>query len=104
IHFFVNKAIIELALVKTTEASDAQALEVFWAEVDELRDLFKFEFFYAPSAEFHQEIRDELARYNPDWESLPATTPGGFTQLLLALTPLVAHVTLLIYVEAYSVV
>ncbi len=104
IHFFVNKAIIELALVKSTEASEAQALAVFWAEVDELRDLFKFEFFYAPSAEFHREIRAELARYDPDWESLPERTPGGFTQLLLAMTPLVAHVTLLTYVEAYSVV
>ena len=72
--------------------------------MDELRDLFKFEFFYSPTAEFHQEIRDELARYHPDWESLPARTPGGFTQLLLGMTPVVAHVTLLTYVEAYSVV
>ena len=104
IHFFVNKAIIELALVKSTEGPDADALATFWAEVDELRDLFKFEFFYAPSAEFHQEIREELARYHPDWESLPASTPGGFTQLLLGMTPVVAHVTLLTYVEAYSVV
>ncbi|MAA88120.1 MAG: glycerol-3-phosphate acyltransferase [Haliea sp.] len=104
IHFFVNKAIIELALVKSTEGTDADALATFWAEVDELRDLFKFEFFYAPSAEFHQEIREELARYHPDWESLPASTPGGFTQLLLGMTPVVAHVTLLTYVEAYSVV
>jgi len=104
IHFFVNKAIIELALVKSTEGKDADALATFWAEVDELRDLFKFEFFYSPTAEFHQEIRDELARYHPDWESLPANTPGGFTQLLLGMTPVVAHVTLLTYVEAYSVV
>jgi glycerol-3-phosphate O-acyltransferase len=104
IHFFVNKAIIELALVKSTEGKDVDALATFWTEVDELRDLFKFEFFYAPSAEFHQEIREELARYHPDWESLPATTPGGFTQLLLGMTPVVAHVTLLTYVEAYSVV
>ena len=104
IHFFVNKAIIELALVKTTEGKDSDALATFWAEVDELRDLFKFEFFYAPTADFHQEIRAELARYHPDWESLPATTPGGFTQLLLGMTPVVAHVTLLTYVEAYSVV
>ncbi|QIB65369.1 glycerol-3-phosphate 1-O-acyltransferase [Kineobactrum salinum] len=104
IHFFVNKAIIELALVKSTETDDAVALDVFWAEVDELRDLFKFEFFYAPRAQFHREIRAELARYQPDWETLPAQGSGGFTQLLLGMTPLVAHVTLLTYAEAYSVV
>lgn len=104
IHFFVNKAIIELALVKSTETDEARALEVFWAEVDELRDLFKFEFFYAPTNQFHREIRAELARYQPDWETPPTQGSGGFTQLLLGMTPLVAHVTLLTYAEAYSVV
>ncbi|HEY7774969.1 MAG TPA: glycerol-3-phosphate acyltransferase, partial [Kineobactrum sp.] len=104
IHFFINKAIIELALVKGTEADSDNPTEMFWAEVDELRDLFKFEFFYAPTTQFHQEIRDELERYNPQWENLVARGPGGFTQLLLGMTPLVAHVSLLTYAEAYSVV
>ncbi|PLW83690.1 glycerol-3-phosphate acyltransferase [Kineobactrum sediminis] len=104
IHFFINKAIIELALVKGTEADSGDPAQMFWAEVDELRDLFKFEFFYAPTTQFHQEIRDELERYNPQWESLIARGPGGFTQLLLGMTPLVAHVSLLTYAEAYSVV
>ena len=38
--------------------------------MDRLRDLFKFEFFYAPTEEFHQQIRAELARYAPNWEAL----------------------------------
>ena len=42
IHFFVNKAIIELALLKASENEGPDALNVFWAEVDQLRDLFKF--------------------------------------------------------------
>ena len=70
IHFFVNKAIIELALLKTSETEGAAALEVFWSEVDQLRDLFKFEFFYAPTEQFHQQIREELARYAENWEEL----------------------------------
>ncbi len=57
IHFFVNKAIIELALLKASENEGPDALDVFWTEVDQLRDLFKFEFFYAPTEEFHQQIR-----------------------------------------------
>ena len=72
IHFFVNKAIIELALLKASENEGADALDVFWAEVDQLRDLFKFEFFYAPTEEFHQQIREELERYDENWESLLA--------------------------------
>jgi glycerol-3-phosphate O-acyltransferase len=104
IHFFVNKAIIELALLKASENEGSGALEVFWSEVDQLRDLFKFEFFYAPTEEFHQQIRDELDRYGADWESLLAQGAAGFGQMLNAMAPLVSHVTLLTYAEAYSVV
>jgi glycerol-3-phosphate O-acyltransferase len=104
IHFFVNKAIVELALIKATDSEASNALEVFWNEVDHLRDLFKFEFFYKPSEEFRQEIRDELARYHSDWESLISQGPGGLGQMLDNMMPMVAHVTLLTYAEAYSVV
>jgi glycerol-3-phosphate O-acyltransferase len=104
IHFFVNKAIIELALLKASENEGAGALDVFWAEVDQLRDLFKFEFFYAPTEQFHQQIREELDRYDEDWQTLLSQGVLGFGQLLNRMTPLVSHITLLIYTEAYSVV
>ncbi|QFU77286.1 glycerol-3-phosphate 1-O-acyltransferase [Halioglobus maricola] len=104
IHFFVNKAIIELALVKASENQEGEAVSVFWNEVDQLRDLFKFEFFYAPTEEFHQQIRDELAHYSDDWETLLNQGAAGFGTLLQNMAPLVAHVTLLTYAEAYSVV
>ena len=104
IHFFVNKAIIELALLKASEKEGNDALARFWAEVDYLRDLFKFEFFYAPTEEFHREICEELARYDENWESLLSQGATGFMQLLYTLTPVVAHTALLTYAEAYSVV
>jgi glycerol-3-phosphate O-acyltransferase len=104
IHFFVNKAIIELALLKASENEGPNALDVFWTEVDQLRDLFKFEFFYAPTEEFHQQVREELDRYDRDWPTLLSQGTVGFGQLLNRMTPLVSHVTLLIYTEAYSVV
>lgn len=104
IHFFVNKAIIELALLKASENEGPGALEVFWSEVDQLRDLFKFEFFYAPTEEFHQQIREELDRYHKDWHILLSQGTLGFGQMLNQMIPLVSHVTLLIYTEAYSVV
>jgi glycerol-3-phosphate O-acyltransferase len=104
IHFFVNKAIVELALLKTSETEGSGAVEVFWAEVDKLRDLFKFEFFYAPTEEFHQQIRGELARYARNWEELLQQGPSGFMQLQSNMLLLVSHVTLLTYAEAYSIV
>jgi glycerol-3-phosphate O-acyltransferase len=104
IHFFVHKAIAELALLKASESGGADALDVFWSEVDELRDLFKFEFFYAPSDEFHQQIRQEMDHYHKDWENLLAEGATGFSKMLDTMAPVIAHVTLLTYAEAYSVV
>lgn len=104
IHFFVNKAIIELALLKALETPAGDALGVFWDEVDHLRDLFKFEFFYAPTEEFHQQIREEMLRHDADWEQVMASGASGTGHLLRTMIPLVAHVTLLTYAEAYLVV
>ena len=104
IHFFVNKAIVELALIKASESEGAAALKSFWAEVEQLRDLFKFEFFYAPSEAFRDQIREELARCHEDWETLIGQGPAGLGQIADQLHPMVAHVTLLTYAEAYSVV
>ncbi|MFV0277280.1 MAG: 1-acyl-sn-glycerol-3-phosphate acyltransferase, partial [Parahaliea sp.] len=69
IHFFVNKAMIELALVKASEDTRNDPLSTFWDEVDSLRDLFKFEFFYSPTVEFHRQVHQELERYDVDWEN-----------------------------------
>ncbi len=104
IHFFVNKAIIELAVVKVNESPGDNLQREFWTEVDRLRDLFKFEFFYSPSEMFHAEIRAELDRSVPQWESLLGAGPVALVQLLEGLSPLVAHNALLIYVEAYRIV
>ena len=104
IHFFVNKAIIELALVKASETEGVEALDVFWAEAGYLRDLFKFEFFYAPSEEFQQELRTDLDRYDSNWHALMSQGSVGALQLLNSMSPLVSHATLLTYAEAYSIV
>ncbi len=104
IHFFVNKAIIELSLIKASESEGDGALEVFWAEVEYLRDLFKFEFFYAPSEEFQRDIRTDLDSYDSNWEALIGQGSVGALQLLKSMLPLVSHATLLTYAEAYSVV
>ena len=104
IHFFVNKAIIELAALKASEQEAPDAVDLFWQEVDHLRDLFKFEFFYSPTEQFHREIREELDRSGVNWEELLTQGPAGFQMLLPSMVPLVCHVTLLTYAEAYVVV
>lgn len=103
IHHFVSKAIAELALLGAS-ASKRAPLQAFWHEVDRLRDVFKFEFFYAPRDEFHTEVDLELSRYANDWQQTLASDADYANRLLREFRPLVAHATLTQFVEAYYVV
>jgi len=104
VHYFVNKAITELCLVAVAEQeeSDEPPLDIFWREVDELRDLLKFEFFYPPSEIFRDEITTELTAVSLDWAEELERGARGARKLLLLMTPQVAHMTLQMFLEAYA--
>jgi glycerol-3-phosphate O-acyltransferase len=104
IHHFVNKAILEVALLKASDAPEGEALDVFWEETLNLRDYFKFEFFYPPRKKFKKQLRAELERCDPHWQQRLETGGPETLQLINRMYPLVAHATLLPFVEAYSVV
>ncbi|MAT91960.1 MAG: glycerol-3-phosphate acyltransferase [Halioglobus sp.] len=103
IHHFVNKAIAELALMAVASQPGGGAA-AFWEEAESLRDLYKFEFFYAPTDEFRDQVRTELCRYRRDWESRLDADAGFAQKFLATLTPLVAHTVLISFTEAYRVV
>ncbi|MCI5044247.1 MAG: 1-acyl-sn-glycerol-3-phosphate acyltransferase [Aquisalinus sp.] len=103
VHHFVTAAIAELALAKAAEATPGHVANHFWDEALGLRDLFKFEFFYAPTEQFRDEISAELAHHDANWE---AQLNGGGTnaeKLLETISPLFAHGALKPYIEGYSV-
>jgi len=102
IHYFLNKAIAELALMRMSQL-ELTGAEAFWEEAERLRDYFKFEFFYAPRDEFRRAINEELSRYQPAWEAALAE-PGMAQALFGRLQPRMAHSALLPFVEAYRVV
>ncbi len=104
IHYFVNKAITELALAKANDAHDEPAAEVFWEEAERVRDLMKFEFFYSPLPQFREELKGELSDIEGQWESVLAEGSTAISQMLATAQPFVAHATLLHFIEAYSVV
>ena len=101
VHHFVPKAITEMALLNAAY-SDGDPQSTFWIEADRLRDLFKFEFFYAPTDEFHRDIRKELSFFDKDWESKLDTRDQALN-LLREMKPLIAHATIKPYVEAYRI-
>ena len=103
IHFFVNAAIAELAAIKASESSAEDALSVFWEEAMALRDLLKFEFFFAEKEEFRNEIRTELTRQSVKWEE--ALKKGGSTsrKLVQSFKPFTSHRILRPFLESYRV-
>lgn len=104
IHHFVNKAILELALLAAADAAPESAGDAFWAETERLRDFFKFEFFYPEKAAFRKQLEEELGRVGPDWAGRLGQGGAEILALLDEQRPLVAHASLLPFIEAYSVV
>jgi glycerol-3-phosphate O-acyltransferase len=60
IHWFVNRAILELALLWTSHQEPADPELTGWAEAPRIRDLLKFEFFFPDRDTFEAELRAEL--------------------------------------------
>jgi glycerol-3-phosphate O-acyltransferase len=104
IHHFVNRAILELALLKASDAPQEESATAFWAETLRLRDFFKFEFFYPSKSRFKKQLRAELERTDPLWEQKLQAGQQEILPMLRGMRPLLAHATLLPFVEAYSVV
>lgn len=103
-HFFVNGAIAEMALLAAAESADAGAVAVFWDEAFRLRDLLKFEFFFADKETFRGELTDEIALHDADWVTEVAKGPAAIQALVRRFKPLSAHRVLLPFLEAYRVV
>ena len=104
IHFFVDTAIAELALLRAGEVDDGDRRAEFWAEVMRLRDLLKFEFFFSEKMIFQGEIRRELAFHAPRWEDENLADGDSVRELLGRIRPLNAHRFLRSFLESYAVV
>lgn len=104
IHHFVNRAIVELALLAASRGPvGSDPVDVAWADALALRDLLKFEFFFPPKRRFSDEITAETALVDPDWR-VGVQEPGAATALLAGTRFLAAPRTLRSFVDAQWVV
>ncbi len=101
IHFFVNPAIAELALLRAGEAEVSDGAARFWDAVMELRDLLKFEFFFSEKELFRGEIARELALNDRDWERSLRSGSDSIRTLLSSFNPFHADRVLRPFLEAY---
>jgi len=104
IHFFVNGAIAELALLRAAEEGVRERAAEFWEEAMRLRDLLKFEFFFAEKDVYRRELRAELTLHAADWEEAFAGGPEAINALVRRIRPFNAHRILKPFLEGYRVV
>jgi glycerol-3-phosphate O-acyltransferase len=111
IHFFINGAIGEIAGLAAAEAEDldseGRAVDreaVFWEAAFGLRDLLKFEFFFAPKAQFRVELEDEMTLHDSDWKTRVASGSAGAREFVRRIRPFNAHRVLRPFLEGYQVV
>lgn len=104
VHHFVVSAFVEVALLRITEQPGDAAELAFWVEVLRLRDLFKFEFFFARKDAFEQQMKVELELLDNRWEDLFTRNSAAVVSTLEKQRLLVAHGVLSPFVDAYRVV
>jgi glycerol-3-phosphate O-acyltransferase len=102
IHAFLETSITELAVAYAAR-TEGDRLAAFWDQVARLRDLLKFDFYFADSAAFREHIAAEMAGHD-DWEAQVAAGGDEIDRLLHDKRPLMAHAMLRPFFEAYEIV
>lgn len=119
VHWFVNRAILELSILAAVTADAdppphtepdpddpaAGPLNAGWDEAFDLRDQLKFDFFFPERGEFAEQLTAEMLLVDPDWRSRPRSTRGR--EMLGMLTSsgfMMAHRVLRSFFEAQLVV
>jgi glycerol-3-phosphate O-acyltransferase len=99
-HFFLSAALAEIGLATCALGIDTPNAQLLEREVLGLRDLYKFEFFYKPTAEFLQEVQLEAGQRYPNW----ASGEHSLQKLLRDKPPRFGHAILRSITESYLII
>jgi glycerol-3-phosphate O-acyltransferase len=104
VHVLLVRAIGELALLSIVRTPGSTA-RTGWEEALALRELLKFDFFFAAREEFADELWDEVAIIADDrFERGAEISPVDAQEWLSRASPLIAHLVLRPFIDAYRVV
>ncbi|MDQ4118174.1 MAG: glycerol-3-phosphate 1-O-acyltransferase [Actinomycetota bacterium] len=107
LHHLLNRALTEVALLRVGDMPDGTPGDVLveraWGELNRLRDLLKFEFFFSDRREFREEALGEVELMDPDWPRRTAR-PVDARAILRRVPLLVAPGTLRSFLDAQLVV
>ncbi|WP_293389330.1 1-acyl-sn-glycerol-3-phosphate acyltransferase [Nevskia sp.] len=103
LHWFINRAILELAMWKAARSGADDLVKAGKQETLALRDLLKFEFIFSDRAGFRDELLTESDLFDPEWRQRLATAEQRLA--MIAEAPfLIAPTVLPTFLEAHFVV
>ncbi len=102
-HYFINRAIVEVAAVRAAEEAASNVTRAMWTHSLALRDLLKYEFFFPTKRAFSEALGAEVVMVKPDWEEGLGTLED-VTEGLADSRVLIAHRVIGPFLEAYAVV
>jgi glycerol-3-phosphate O-acyltransferase len=104
VHWFVNRAIAELAILAAVQGGTQGSADRLWEAAYRLRDLLKFEFFFPERTEFRATIMAELRLVDPRWPDEAADVDTGVLTALAGSGFIMAHRALRSFFDAQLVV
>lgn len=99
IHYFLNSALAETALATLVNGVVENPEEAYQQQLQNLRDLLKFEFFFSATGRFRAEAGHYLESRFPDWQDALRRGKSPFETA----PPLFGHSILRSFIEAYFV-
>lgn len=105
IHWFVDRAIVELALMRAAEEPEgADVVEVAWDEAFRVRDLLKFDFFFADREQTRADLAAEMEYIEPAWRELGRERIGQIGPAMRRSGALMAPRVLRSFIESHLIV
>lgn len=103
VHWFVNRAILEVTLLGSANVDVTDAMERAWTSAFQMRDLLKFEFFFSDKSTYSEELKEESRLLDRQFRQHAATAADR--RAMLTRSPfLIAHRVLRPFLEAYFIV
>jgi glycerol-3-phosphate O-acyltransferase len=104
IHWFLDRAIAELALLHVADEPGDDVVESAWAEAFRLRDLLKFDFFFADREQSRADLTAEIELIEPGWREHGREHLGEIGPAMVRSGALMAPRILRSFIESHLVV
>jgi glycerol-3-phosphate O-acyltransferase len=101
VHYFIPRAIAEMSMGALLDEATPDP-DVVRRQMEGLRDLLKFEFFFPDRSEFVDQVADDLGIDVPDWEG--TLRSSGPLAVLAGMGTPVAYWAVLPFLDAYQIV